>query len=194
MIKSGGDNVTRFLHKLCTSVRRNRQWPDDWVKSIFVPISKKDDIQQCNNNRTIALISHCSRILLKIVAGRVKVKLEDEISEEQAGFRPGKSTRDQVLNLKMVIEKNREFSNNISLYFIDYNKAFDMVSHELLWNVIIKMGFSTHIVELIRNLYSEEKAAVRTTHDRNDWFKVKKKAPDRAAFCHRIYLTSTQSR
>lgn len=94
LIKKGGENVTCFFHKLCTAIWISKKWPDDWVKSIFIPIPKKGDVQQCSNNRTIALICHCSKILLTIITGRITVKLEEEISEEQAGFRSGKGTRD----------------------------------------------------------------------------------------------------
>ena len=104
----------------------------------------------------------------------MKVKLEEEISEEQAVLRSGKGTRDQILNLKMVIKKNREFNNNVFLCFIDFNKAFDMVSHKLLCNVMIGMGFSAHLIELISNLYKEQKATVRTTHGLTEWFNIEK--------------------
>ena len=73
-------------------------------------------------------------------------------------------TRDQILNLKIVIEKDRECGNNIYLCFIDYRKAFDMVSHELLWKVMLEMGFSIHIVDIIKSLYTDQSASIRTTH------------------------------
>ena len=144
------------------------------IKSVFVPIPKKGDTLQCCNNRTIALISHCSKLLLKIIAGRMQTKLKEEISEKQAGFRCGMGTQDQILNLKMVIEKNREYGRNIYLCFIGYRKAFDMVSHELLWKGMLEMGFSSYIIDLIKGLYTDQSATVRTTHGLTVDFRIEK--------------------
>ena len=119
---------------------------------------------ECTNNRTISLVSHCSKILLKIIAGRMKGKMEEEISEEQCGFVRGKGTRDQILNLKLTIEKNRERKKNLYLCFIDYRKAFDTVAHEVLWKTMIDMGFPKHIILLIKTLYKNQTATVKTSY------------------------------
>ena len=160
------------FHQLCTKIWNNTSWPEDWVNSMFVPIPKKGDTQQCSNNRTIALISHSSKILLKIIARRMKMKLSEEIAEELCGFRPGRGTRNQILNLKMIIEKNRERGNDLFLCFIDYAKAFDTVVHEALWNDMQEMGFPTHIILLLKTMYDQQKAAVRTTYGPTDWFEI----------------------
>ena len=172
LTKNGGNQLITFFHKLCIAIWMKKEWPVDWVNSIFVPIPKRGDVLQCNNNRTIALISHCSKILLKIISNRMKPQMDVEINETRAGFRSGTGTRNQILNLKLIIEKNREFGNDIFLCFIDYSKAFDMVSHEILWITMKRMGFSLHIIDLIRSLYSKQKAAVRTTHGLTDWFDI----------------------
>ena len=121
-------------------------WPEDWLKSVFIPIPKSGDTQQCSNNRTIVLISHSSKILLKIIADRMKMKLRTGIAEEQAGFKEGTGTRNQILNLKMITEKNREYLKDLYLCFINYSKAFDMVIHEDLWSNMKNMGFPEHII------------------------------------------------
>ena len=174
LIKIGGEGIPSYFHKLCTQIWPKKEWPDDWIISIFIPITKKGDILQCNNDRTISIISYCSQILLQIISERMKENLSEEISEVQAGFRQGKGARDQIRNLKMAIEKNREFNNNIYLCFIEYNKAFYKVTHDQLWRVMIDMGFSIHIVDLIRNLCKDQNATVRTTHGliRVDWFNI----------------------
>ena len=101
----------------------------------------------------------------------MKPKMDEETTETQAGFRTGTGTRNQSLNLKLIIEKNREYCRDIYLCFccVDYSKAFDMVSHELLWITMERMGFSSHIIDLIKTLYSKQKAAVKTTHHLTDW-------------------------
>ena len=98
------------------------------------------------------MVSHCSRILLKIISKRMKPKMDEEINEKETGFKAGTGTRNQILNLKLFIEKNREYDRNIYLCFIDQSKAFDMVSHELLWITMERMGFSSHISDLIKTL------------------------------------------
>ncbi|XP_063600662.1 uncharacterized protein LOC134776840 [Penaeus indicus] len=108
MIKYGGENVEVFYNRLCTKIWHEKKWPDDWGQSVFVPILKKGDTLQCSNNRTFFLISHSSKMLLKIIAKQMTSKLNEETAKEQAGFRPGKGTRDQIMNLKMILEKNRE--------------------------------------------------------------------------------------
>ena len=139
LVKCGDKNVFNYFLKLCTLIWVKKKWPYDWTKSVFIPVPKKGDTLQCCNNRTMALISHCSKILLNIIAGRMQTRLKEEIGEEQAGSRSGMGTLDHILNLKMVIEKNRECGKNIYLCFIDYRKAFDMVCHELLWKGMLKM-------------------------------------------------------
>ena len=122
--------MVAFVHKLSNAIWLKKEWPVDWGNSIFTPIPKKGDVLQCNNNRTIALISHCIKILLKIISRRMKPKMEEEINKAQAGFRTTTGTWNQILILILIIEKNREYGRGIFLCFIDYSKAFDMVSHE----------------------------------------------------------------
>ena len=104
LVKNGGENVVEFFHVLCKKIWKDRKWPEDWITSVSVPIPKKGDVLECSNNRTISLISHCSKILLKVIAGRLKGKLDEEIADEQCGFRANKGTRDQILNLKLIME------------------------------------------------------------------------------------------
>ena len=164
LIKNGGPNIEAFYHKLCCKVWNDQKWPADWVKSVFVPIPKKGDTLQCTNNRTIVLISHSSKILLKIIAKRMHWKMKADIAEEQAGFRAGRGTRNQILNLKMVIEKNCEHNKDLFLCFVDYTKAFDTVAHDIIWKNMQDKGFPEHIILLLKWMYSDQKAAVRTTY------------------------------
>ena len=172
LIKHGGEDLVNFYHQLCNKIWTDKTWPDDWLHSEFVSLPKKGDTQLCSNERTIALISHGSKILLKIIAERMKIKLQEEVSEEQCGFRPGKGTRNQILNLKMIIEKNRERGQDLFLCFIDYSKAFDTVVHEKLWNGMHVMSFPTHIITLLKNMYDQQKAAVRTACGNSEWLKI----------------------
>ena len=109
-----------------------KQWPQDWKRSVFIPIPKKGNAKECSNYRTIALISHTSKVMLKIVQARLQQYVNCELPDVQAGFRKGRGTRDQITNIRWITEKAREFQKNIC--FIDYAKAFDCVDHNKLEN------------------------------------------------------------
>ena len=100
-----------------------------------------------------------------------------ELPDVQAGFRKGRGTRDQIANIRWIIEKAREFQKKIYFCFIDYVKAFDCVNHNKLWNILKEMGIPGHLTCLLRNLHAGQEAAVRTRHGTTDWFKIGKGVP-----------------
>ena len=116
------------------------------------------------NWRTIALISHASKVMLKILQARLQQYLNHELPNVQAGFRKGRVTRDQIANIFWVIKKAREFQKNIYFCFIDYVKAFDCVHHNKLWKILKEMGVPDHLVCHLRNLCAGLEATVRTGH------------------------------
>ena len=128
--------------------------------------------KECSNYRTIALISHTSKVMLKIPQARLQQYMNRELSDVQAGFRKGRGTRDQIANIRCIIKKAREFQKNIYFCFIDYAKAFDCVDHNKLWKVLKEMGITNHLTCLLRNLYAGQEAAVRTGHGTTDWFQI----------------------
>ena len=107
-----------------------QQWPQDWKRSVFIPIPKKSNAKECSNYHTIALISHACKVMLKILQARLQQYMTGELPDVQAGFRKGRGTRDQTANICWIIEKAREFWKNICFCFIDYAKAFDCVDHK----------------------------------------------------------------
>ena len=111
-----------------------QQWSQDWKRSVFIPIPKKGNAKECSNYRTIALISHGSKVILKILQARLQQYVNCELPDVQAGFRKGRETRNQVANICWIIEKAREFPRNIYSCFINYAKAFDCVDHNKLEN------------------------------------------------------------
>ena len=102
------------------------------TRSVFIPIPKKGNAKECSNYRTIALISHASKVMLKILQARLQQCMNRELPDVQAGFRKGRGTRDQTANILWIIEKGRDFQKNIYFCFIDYAKAFDCVDHSKL--------------------------------------------------------------
>ena len=109
----------------------------------------------------MALISHASKIMLKIRQARLQQYVNRELPDVQAGFRKGRGTRDQIANIHWIIEKAREFQKNIYFCFIDYAKAFDYVDHHKLWKILKKMGIPDHLTCLLRNLYAGQEVRVR---------------------------------
>ena len=155
---------------------KTQQWPQDWKTSVFIPVPKKGNAKGCSNYRTIALISHASKIMLKILQARLQQYMNRELPDAQTGFRKGRGTRDQIANICWIMEKARKFQKNIYFCFIDYAKAFDCVDHNKLWKILKEMGIPDHLTCLLRNLYVGLEATVRTGHGTTDWFQIGKGA------------------
>ena len=149
-------------------------WLQDWKRSVFIPIPKKGNAKECSNYCTIALISHASKVMLKILQARLQQYMNHELPVVQAGFRKGRETRDQIVNICWIIEKAREFQENIYFCFIDYAKAFDCVDDNKQWKILQEMGLPDHLTCLLRNLYLGQEATVRTGHGTIDWFHIEK--------------------
>jgi hypothetical protein len=160
--------------ELCRKIWSTGEWPEDWKKSVFIPIPKKGDARLCENNWTISLISHVSKVLLKIIQGRMESHAQRELPDVQAGFRKLRGTRDQIGNVRRIMERAREFNQEIFLCFIDYSKAFDCVDHAVLWQTLRTMGIPEHLIWLLRNLYHNQKAEVRTEYGSTETFGIGK--------------------
>ena len=143
-------------------------------RSVFIPIPKKGNAKECSIYHTIALISHASEVMLKILQARLQQYMNRELSDVQAGFRKGRGTRDQIANICWIIKKAREFQKNIYFCFFDYAKAFGCVDHNKLWKILKEMGIPDHLTCLLRNLYASQEATVRTGHGTTDWFQIGK--------------------
>ena len=126
--------------------------------------------------------------MLKILQARLQQYANRELLDVQTGFRKGRGTRDQIVNIDWIIESAREFQKNIHFCFIDYAKAFDCVGHNKLWEILKEMG----IPGLLRNLYAGQEATIRTGHGTTDWFQTEKEYV-KAVYCHPAYFTYMQS-
>ena len=165
---------------LCTQYTnkfgKTQQWPQDWKRSVFIPIPKKGNAKECSNYHRIALISCASKVMLKILQARLQQYLNWKLPDVRAGFRKGRGTRDQVANIPWIIEKAREFQKKTLLCFIEYAKNFDCVDYNKLWKILKEMGIPDHLTFLLRNLYASLYASqeVRTGHGTTDWFQIGK--------------------
>ena len=164
----------KVLHSICQQIWKTQQWPQDWKRSVFIPIPKKRNAKECSNYCTIALISHASKEMLKILQARLQQYMKHELPDVQAGFRKGRGTKDQIANICWIIQKVREFWKNIYVCFIDYAKAPDCLDHNKLWKILKEMGIPDNLTCVLRNLHAGQEAAVRTGHATTDWFQIVK--------------------
>ena len=118
------DDAVKVLYSICQKIWKTQQWPQDWKRLFFIPIPKKGNAKECSNYCTIALISHTSKVMLKILQARFQQCMNCEIPDVQAGFRKVRGTRDQIANICEIIKKAREFQKSIYFCFIDYVKIF----------------------------------------------------------------------
>ena len=154
--------------------------PQDWKRSVFIPIPKKGNAKECSNYRKIALISHASKEMLKILQARLQQYVNRKLPDVQAGFRKGRGTRDQIANICWMLEKARKFQKNIYFCFIDYAKAFDCVDNNKLWKILREMGIPDRLTCLLRNLYAGQEATVRIGTNRL--------VPNRKRSMSRLYI------
>ena len=159
------DDAVKVLHSTCQQICKTQQWPQDWKRSVFIPIPKKGNAKECSNYHTV---THPNKLMLKILQARLQQYVNWEIPDVQAGFRKGRGTRDQIANIRWIIEKARECQKNI------YLLTFDCVDHNKLWKILKETGIPDHLTCLLRNLYAGQEATVRTEHKTTDWLKIAK--------------------
>ena len=128
--------LVKVLHSVCLHIWKIQQCPQDWKRSVFIPITKKGHAKEWSNYCTIALLSHDSKVMLKILQARLQQYMNCVLLDFQAGFRKGRGTWDQIANICWIMEKAREFQKNIYLCFLDYAKAFDCVDHNKIWKIL----------------------------------------------------------
>ena len=124
------DDAVKVLHSICQQIWKTQQWPQDWKRSVFILIHKKGNAKECSNYRTIALTSHTSKVMLKILQARLQQYMNLELPNVQARFRKVRGTRNQIANISWIMEKAKGFQKNIYFCFIDCAKAFDCVDHK----------------------------------------------------------------
>ena len=153
-----------ILHSVCQQIWKTQQWPQDWKRSVFFPIPKKGNAKECSNYHKIALISHASKVMLKILQARLWQYVNRELPDVQADIWKGRGTRDQIANIRWIIEKAREFQKS------SISALLTMPKPLTVWTVenSERDGIPDHLTCLLRNLYAGQKATVRTGHGTTD--------------------------
>ena len=163
------DDAVKVLYSICQQIWKTQQWPQDWKRSL-----KKGNAKECSTYHAIALNSHTSKVMLKILQARLQQYVNCELPDVQDGFQKGRGTRDQIANICWITKRAIKFQKNIYFCFIDYTKAFDCVDHNKLWKILKEMGIPDHFTCLLRNLYAGQEATVRTGLGTTDWFQIRK--------------------
>ena len=170
LLIAGGDAVVDVLHSVCNHTWKTGEWPSKWTRSLIITIPKKGNSKKCENYRTISLISHASKVMLRIILNRLQPQAEHIISEEQAGFRAGRSTVEQIFNLNILCQKYKQHNQDLYHIFIDYKKAFDRVWHAALFATMKKYNISPNLIRVIASLYESATSAVLFNGKVGRWF------------------------
>ena len=170
MGEEGIETVTRLINK----IYKSGYIPEDFRRSVFVPLPKVNKAQDCSEYRTIALISHTSKILLHLIKRRITPIIERQLGESQMGFRKGKGTRDAIFQLRMINERCLQMGKKVYMCFVDYQKAFDRVNHDKLLEVMEIAGIPELERRLIINLYWHQKATVRWDNEVSRYVDIKR--------------------
>ena len=172
LVQAGGETMIDVLTEICNRIWRAGEWPTPWTQSLIITFPKKGNLQLCQNYRTISLISHSSKVMLKVILNRLKPQAEEIIAEEQAGFRAGRSTTEQIFNLRILCEKYLQHQQNLYHVFIDFKKAFDRVWHAALWATMRKYNISANLGRTIEQLYDKATSSVQMNGSIGDWFRT----------------------
>ena len=147
-----------MLHSICQQIWKTQQWPQDWKRSVFLPIPKKYNAKERSNCHTVALISHTSKVMLKSLQARFLQYVNSELPDIQDGFRKGREIRDKIASIHWIIEKNKRVPEKHLLLLYWLCQTFDCVNHNKLWKILPMMGIPDHLNCLLRNLYAGQEA------------------------------------
>ncbi|GFO47197.1 endonuclease-reverse transcriptase [Plakobranchus ocellatus] len=172
-VKAGGEATIDMLLLICNKILQTGVWPKPWTLSLVITLPKKGNLKLRQNYRTIiSLISHPSKVMLKVILNRLKPEAENIIVEEQAGFRPGRSTVEQICNIRILMEKYLQHQQELHHVFIDFKNAFGRVWHEALWSTMRKYNINSNFISVIENLYNAATSAVFYNNNIRDWFRT----------------------
>ena len=171
LVQAEGEAMIDILTAICNKIWKTEELPITWTQSLVITLLRKDNLQLCQNYRTISLISHPSKAMLKS-SYRLQPQAEEIIADEQAGFRAGRSTIEQILNFRILCEKHLQHQQNLYHVFIDFRKAFDRVWHVALWETMRTYNINASIIRAIENLFDKAQSAVLFNGSRREWFRT----------------------
>ena len=172
LVQSGGQAMIDLLLIICNKILQTGEWPASWTQSLIITLPKKGILQLCQNYHTISLISDPSKVMLKIFLSRLNPQAEEIIKEEQAGSRAGRSTTEQIFNLRILCKKYLQHQQNLYHVFMDFKRAFDRVWHAALWTTIRLYNINDNLIRTIERLYDTATSAVYNYSIVGEWFRT----------------------
>jgi hypothetical protein len=172
LLQAGGEYVVDALLTLFNKIHEKTETPREWGEAIIVPIFKKGDKSECKNYRGISLLSVPGKVFTKTLQRRMKKYVEEAVAEEQAGFRPGRGTVDQIFTIRQISEKFIEYNQTCYNNFIDFKQAFDSIWQKGLWQVLRMYGVPDKLCKLVEDIYNKSVSSVRIDRKLTDWFKT----------------------
>jgi hypothetical protein len=173
MIKAAGEIGTKWIHRIILNVWKQKRIPEDWRKGIIVPIFKKGDRKACNNYRGVTLMCQCAKLYEKIIEFRLKRSIENNLREEQCGFRAGRSAIEAIFTIRQIMERRWESGEVMHMVFIDLEKAYDRLPRRKVWECLKKRGVSNSLTDRIQSTYEKNVSCVQTNVGRSEWFEVR---------------------
>ena len=167
------NDSVQVLHSICQQVWKTQQWPQDWKRSVFIPIPKKGNAKECSNH-TIALISCASKVVCKILQPRLQQYVNYKLPDVEAGFRKDRGVRDKIANIRWIIKKKQKSSRKTSTSSLLTTPKPLTMWITTLWKILQEMEIPDHLTCLLRNLYAGQKATVKTVRGSIDWFQIGK--------------------
>ena len=172
LIKCLGETGIGMLHHLADEIYEFGEWPKEMMESTFIPLPKKPKATDCSNFRTISIMNHSTKIILRVIMNRMRQIIHEEVSEMQFGFMPDKGTRNAIYVIKRMQERNKEMQK--IFYFIDYTKAFDRVEHNILFEILNDFDFADKDIRVLQSLYFRQQANVRVNNELSDYTDLKR--------------------
>ena len=172
LLQAGGETMIDVLLNICNKIGQTGEWPTPWTQSLVITPPKKGNLLQCQNYRTISLISHASKVMLKILLNRLTPQAETIIAEEQARFRPGHSTTEQIFSLRILCERYLQHQQYLFHVFVNFKKAFDRVWHAAFWSTMKLYNINANLIKVIESLYSKATSAVYYNGSVGEWFRT----------------------
>ena len=172
LVKNGGEEFVKALTALCQLIWEQKKWPKEWTQSLVIPLPKKGNLRQCKNHRMISLISHPSKVVLCFILNCLKSKAEELLSDEQAGFRAGQSTVEQIFNCRVLTEKHLQYQRDLFHNFIYFKKAFNWVWHDGLWHVLRGFSIEKGLIQVIQTIYDLATSAVLLNNQLGEYFQM----------------------
>ena len=173
LLKADTETTVRELEHLFKLIWKNEIMPKEWKQSLIIKIPKKGDTTQCDNYRGISLLSVPSKIFARAIINRLYDEVNIKLRQEQAGFRRGRNTTEQIFTLRNIIEQSIEWQSSLYINFVNFEKAFDSVHQESLWKIMKAYGIPQKIINMVRLLYEDVECAVMDEGKESTWFKVK---------------------